>query len=164
MTTFVVGFSAAVLLVIGSSVACATQMTRVDRALKMFETALHLEISPPTLLSADQPSDFDLQLSNKATHLIEACLGVAREVLVVSAEEGYPLVGTARMIDHPYCERRFKLEPGGHFAWREPLAIPNVPPGPARLRVGVQIVYPRDCDQYGCYATMLRAEARTSVR
>jgi len=35
--------------------------------------------------------------------------------------------------------------------------VPDVGPGRAQLSISQSIVYPHECDQYGCYDTVLNA-------
>jgi hypothetical protein len=95
---------------------------------------------------------------------VDACLGSLKShvwlAVPLSAREGKPPVAAQTgTIDHRYCAARFHLAPGASTSWSELLMVPDIGAGPADLIVGVHIVHPKDCDQYGCYDTWIKASA-----
>ena len=153
--------------VIGTS-ACAMHGWR--QAIAEYERGLQLSLESPSLLDAGEQVDVKLEIQNRGKQVLTACLGYSRQIHVISdirtAVQGRPPVGSSgQIVDHPRCERPFKLEPGDRFAWSEAIGIRDIGAGSAGLRVQIQIVSPRHCDRlYGCYDTMLEASARVTIR
>jgi len=104
-------------------------------------------------------------LSNVSTsESVDACLGPLKSHVLLavpmSVREGKPpSAAQTGTIDHPYCTTRFHLAPRAQTSWTEPFVVPDIGTGAADLTVGVHIVHPRDCDQYGCYDTWIKAPA-----
>ena len=146
---------------------CATHGWR--QRLQEYERALELEIRGPSLLRGGKHDHVELQLHNRGDGVLEVCLGLSRQISVIAdqraAEDGRPAVGgSATAVDHSSCQARFTLQPGARWAWSETVAVPQVPPGPALLTVGVEVVSPHHCDRrYGCYSTMVTASTRRLV-
>jgi hypothetical protein len=79
-------------------------------------------------------------------------------VVPLTPREGrQPIAGGGAMVDHPTCERPLALGPREDVEWREEVKVVDIGAGEADLSVAVQVVYGRDCDEYGCYDTMLSA-------
>jgi hypothetical protein len=103
-------------------------------------------------------------LTNRSlTEAVDACLGPARTFTLVIApmiprDHKRPIAMVGRgQVDHPYCVSRFHLAPGATLSWQEAVDVPDLGMGDADLFVGVQVVHPGDCDQYGCYDTEIKA-------
>lgn len=149
---------------------CASHAHKADRVLNEYESALQLSVGVVDAVAVGQHIDLQLNLSNRGNRVITACLGTARQINLLSngrvAVAGRPPVGGAvSSVDHPSCSRRLALEPGESVDWSEAIEIPNVAPGPARLGVSVEVVYPEGCSRtYGCHGTMLPASTGTIVR
>jgi hypothetical protein len=158
-------FVVAVVLCAVLASACATKITRIDRALKTYDRALKLSIhvNPNTPIAGQA---FEIHLSLQHTDpsgaAITACLGTSHEYRVlavpVNRKSLKPLDVEVSVVDHPGCERRFTLEPSERLEWVQPSRL-NIGPGPAELSGWVAVVHPKDCDQYGCYQTRINAPA-----
>jgi hypothetical protein len=105
-----------------------------------------------------------LTLSNISSAPIQsACLGVSRKfqfiTVPLAVRRGQqPIAETGSMVDHPYCTSPLALGAQERTEWREEIEVPDVGAGEVDVTVGVQVVYGRDCDQYGCYDTMVSAK------
>ena len=161
------GIAVGILIGLMGGSACATHGWR--KAVAEYEQGLQMSVESPSVLNVGAEVDLELQIHNRGKRKLDACLGPSRQMSVISDNrtgvDGRPPVGGfASLVDHPGCERRFTLEPGAHFGWKEAVGIPNVGPGPASLTVHIQIVSPHHCDRYGCYDTMLTASTRATIR
>jgi hypothetical protein len=151
---------------IGGS-ACATYGWR--KIVAEYEQDLQMSVESPSLLNAGAQVEVELQIHNRGPRMLDACLGPSRGVSVLSdnrtgGDGRSAFGGSASLVDHPGCQRRFTLEPGGHLAWKESVGVPNVVAGPAVLMVQIQVVSPHHCDRYGCYDTVLTASTRATIR
>lgn len=144
-------------------VGCAGKMTRVTNTLRFYETALRLAARPDTLSPfIGNTLGVSLELTNATSEVVSACLGVSRTIHLMAVPLQFrdglpPIEGHVRIVDHPYCERRFSLAPGQSLTWREDITLGDIGPGLATLSTAVQVVDPKDCDQDGCYDIMLSA-------
>ena len=146
---------------------CAARSERGRRALAEFREALTLSLVPPsTVVVGETPLRFRVQ--NSARHAIDACVGLSRYVSLIPEDDtqsNEPIGISARVVDHPGCQQRFRLGPGAHFEWQETTTVPGIVRGPASLVVDVQIVDPRHCHQFqGCPEMMLTASASIDIR
>ena len=81
-------------------------------------------VKSPSPLSVGARVELEFQIRNRGNRTLDPCLSSARQVLVLSdnrtgVDGRPPLGGSLSLVDHPGCERRFALEPGAHFAWKE---------------------------------------------
>lgn len=145
--------------------ACAGKMGRVNAAIKAYESALALRAEVPTTpVLAGEPIAVHLTLVNKGSQPVTACLGPNRRLLLRASpmlpREGRPpLHECLALVDHPTCERRFVLASGEELSWNADAAFKDIGVGGAEITASVQVLHPRDCDEYGCYGTMITAPA-----
>jgi hypothetical protein len=142
---------------------CAGRMDRVAKAVQGYETALTLRAgaSGVTTLIGD-PITLHLTLLNRALQPVSACLGpnhrfLLRSTPMKSRDGRPPLDEHLTLVDHPTCGQRFELPPGEALSWETRLEFKDIGSGAAELDASVQVLHPRDCDQYGCYGTMIAA-------
>jgi hypothetical protein len=136
-------------------------MVRISKALQTYQSLLHAELSTSLVsVAVGQTLPLQFRLSNIGHIPVDACIGEARRYSVASDSRtvgtGRPWTnGLVKLIDHPMCSRRFRLQPGEQITWDEQFEIPDLVAGQAKITTTIQIVHPRDCDKYGCYDTML---------
>lgn len=127
---------------------------------------MSLSIPPSVVVGEEIPLRFRVQNSGRRS--IDACVGLSRYVSIVPENDtdgNEPLGISAFVVDHPGCQQRFRLAPGGHFEWNETTTLPGIVFGFATLEVDVQIVDPRHCHRFvGCPETMLTAHASMEIR
>ncbi len=145
------------------SVACAGKMSRVTNALNGYEAALALRADAPShpMIIGD-PIAMRLTLLNRGSQPVTACVGPNQRLLLratpMTAREGRPpLDERIALVDHPTCERHFSLAPGERLSWSTTVTFKDIGPGTADLDASIQVLHPHDCDQYGCYGTMIAA-------
>src|SRR4030095_15472691 len=150
-------------LLASGGIACAGKMTRITRALDRYEALLRVDVSAEPSPEIGDELEVAVTLSNPSTsESVDACLGPLKShvwlAVPMSVREGKPpLAAQISTIDHPYCATRFHLVPGAPTSWSEAFVVPDIGAGASDLTVGVHIVHPRDCDQYGCYDTWIKA-------
>jgi hypothetical protein len=155
----------AVVLVLVCCIGCAGKMSRVTTAIKAYEAALTLRAEAPTPAAfASEPIALHLTLFNKGSRPVTACLGPNQRLLLranpmLSRDGRPPIDECTTLVDHPTCERRFTLASGQELSWSTKAAFKDIGAGDAEIDVSVQVLHPADCDQYGCYGTMIAAPA-----
>jgi hypothetical protein len=127
-----------------------------------------LSLVIPSVVMAGEETPLRFRVQNSGPRPIDACVGVARNVRIVpdnDTDGNEPIGIESTFVDHPGCQRRFRLDPGGHFEWNETTRVPGFVFGPASLEIDVQIVDPRHCHpSMGCPEMMLTASAPMEIR
>jgi hypothetical protein len=147
---------------------CASRSEQASRVLSQFREALTLSLVIPSAVAVGEETPLRFRVQNSGRRPIDACVGVARNVRVVpdnDTDGNEPIGVSARFVNHPGCQQRFRLAPGAHFEWNETTGVSGIVRGPASLEVDVQIVDPRHCHQFlGCPDMMLTASAPVNIR
>ena len=154
-------------LAIGNS-GCAARSEQGRRVLAQVREATTLSLVIPSIVVAGEETPLRFRVQNSGRRPIDACVGVARNVRIVpdnDTDGNEPIPISAEFVDHPGCQRRFRLAPGAHFEWQETTKLPGFVFGPASLEIDVQIVDPRHCHPYvGCPEMMLTASVPMEIR
>jgi len=144
-------------------IGCVSRMTRISNALAFYGQALSLEVkSERTNATIGEILPVRLILKNNSAQVIDACIGISEGYNMFphqAVAKGKPLrlprSGEMTWIDHPYCAARLRLQPGASMSIDKCYLMLDVGAGAAVLDLWIQIVHPKDCDQYGCYDTKL---------
>jgi hypothetical protein len=154
-------------LVIGSS-GCAARSQQAARVVSQFRESLSVSLVIPSTVVVGEETPLHFRVQNSGHRRIDACIGPSRNVRIVpdnDTDGNEPIGISADVVDHPGCQRRFRLAPGAHFEWNETTKVPGIVYGPATLEVDVQIVDPGHCDGVlGCPDVMLTASAPMDIR
>ncbi len=126
-----------------------------DPEFAALERTLELRILGAKRGGSDEQVAFSFMLKNRGNTNANACLGPSRSVFYRVGSWGG---GSSTFVDHPGCAREFAIAPAAILSWDETLETPRLPGGRAEVEVGVQIVNPRRCGNWGnCAAFELRA-------
>ena len=127
-----------------------------------------MSVVVPSIVVVGEETPLRFRVQNSGRRPIDACVGLSRNVRIVpdnDTDGNEPIGISARVVDHPGCQQRFRLAPGAHVEWNEITHVPGIVFGFASLEVDVQIVDPRHCQVFvGCPDTMLTARAPIDIR
>lgn len=129
-------------------------MTRIARVLTAYRADLSVAIHP-LAGSARVGSHVSVlfELTNDGSVPIDGCVGPAKGI----AFKGTCSRWLQTLVDHPYCDQRFSLQPGQRYTWTSDVYVEDPGPGAVMLSAWVQVVNPNDCDEYGCYDVKLNS-------
>lgn len=150
-----------------SSSGCAARSEPSHLVLSQLREALTVSLVVPSTVVVGQETPLRFRVQNSGQRPIAACVGLSRNVRIVPENDtdgNEPIPVSDSSVDHPGCQQRFRLAPGGHYEWNETTKVPGIVFGPVTLEVDVQIVDPSDCSPVGCADTMLTASAPIDVR
>ena len=142
---------------------CAGRMARVSKALQLYEDSLVVSAAPESsdvTIGATVP--FHVVLTNRGSRELSGCVGPNSRIHFlakpITVREGRSPVGASgQIVDHPGCEKRFVVRAGETFSWNEDVTVPDIGVGRAEATPSIQVIYPHDCDEYGCYGTDIKA-------
>jgi len=98
-------------------------------------------------------------LRNDGPEDLKPCLAERRAMHFLGLDERYVESVELSMVDHPFCKTSLPVASGESVSWTREIAVPSLPSSTAKLIASIYLVYPRDCDRYGCDGISLSADA-----
>ena len=133
---------------------------RIEVELSKYEESLRLSISPDhNQVAPGQRLLVMFTLHNDGPKGLKPCLAERGAIHFWGLDKRYIEVAELSVVDHPFCKSYLPVASGESVSWSKEIVVPSVPSSTAKLMASIYLVYPRDCDRYGCYGIDLSAEA-----
>lgn len=133
---------------------------RIQVELSKYEESLKFSILPEhSQVAPGQRLLVMFTLRNDGPEGLKPCLAERGAIHFFGLDKRYVEAVELSIVDHPFCKISLPVASGESVTWSREIVVPSIPSSTAKLIASIYLVYPRDCDRYGCDGISLSADA-----
>src|SRR5215218_9065438 len=133
---------------------------RIQVELSKYEESLRLSVSPEhNQVAPGQRLLVMFTLRNDGPEGLKPCLAERGAIHFFGLDKRYVEAAELSIVDHPFCKISLPVASGESISWSREIIVPSIPSSTAKLMASIYLVYPNDCDRYGCDGISLSADA-----